>query len=170
MPRRGAGLGWARRPWVAADTGTKCVGSNRARGSRTSTRESRPAPSASPSSWAELRRIDRRFRAVAEQLVWGPDQRRVPARVALAEAPRRGPVVLIVGHEGGRELQAEGVHAPVRPVDVLPRPLAAEVVVLADIHEVALRVAFAALVFRECAEAGRQAEVLLRHQVLRLER
>src|SRR5262245_52769287 len=154
MPRRGAGLGWARRPWVAADTGTKCVGSNRARGSSTSSRESRQAPSASPSSWAELRRIDRRVLAIAELIVRGPDQWRVPARVALlAEARRRRPVVLIVGHEGGRELQAEGVRASVRicsrrPVDVLPRPLAAEVVVLADIHEVAVRVALAAAACR----------------------
>src|SRR5262249_28717567 len=162
MPRRGAGLGWARRPWVAADTGTKCVGSNRAPGSSTSTRGTGPAPSASPSPWAELRRIDRRFRAVAEQLlVQGRDQRCVPARGTLAEALWHGPVDLIVSHEGGRELQAKGVCAPVRPVDVLPRPLAAEVVVIADIHEVALRVALAAAA-PERAEAGRQAEVLLR--------
>jgi hypothetical protein len=77
-------------------------------------------------------------------------------------------VVLIVGHEGGRELQAERVRAPVRPVDVLPGPLLAEVVVLADVHEVALRVALAAAL-AERAEAGRLAEVLLPFRELGLE-
>ena len=67
-----------------------------------------------------------------------------PTRLAPAEAPRRGPVVLIVGHEGGRELQAEGVRTPIWPVDVLAGPFAAEVLVLADLEEGAGLVALAA--------------------------